>query len=109
MGGHPNPTTEILMSTYIVLINFTDQGIQNLHETTRRADSFVLEAEKAGARVKTQFWTVGAHDGVVILDAPDHVTAAALVLSLGSHGSVRTQLLRAFDRAEIDTLLAKIG
>ena len=96
------------MPTFIVILDFTDQGVKNLQETTQRADAFVMEAEAAGAKVKKKYWTVGAHDGVLILDAPDDQTAAALMLSLASHGSVRTQLLRAFDRSEIKSLLARM-
>lgn len=96
------------MATYIVVLDFTDQGIKNLRSSTDRADAFLAEAESMGAKIQTQYWTVGAHDGVLILDAPDDETATALVLSLASHGSVRTQLLRAFDRSEIESVLNKI-
>ena len=96
------------MATYIVMLNFTDEGIKNLRNSTERADSFNAEAEKLGAKIQAQYWTVGVHDGVLILDAPDDETAVALVLSLASHGSVRTQVLRAFDRSEIQTVLARV-
>ncbi|MEE8525479.1 MAG: GYD domain-containing protein [Thermoanaerobaculia bacterium] len=96
------------MATYIVVLDFTDQGIKSLRSSTDRADAFLEEAESMGAKIQAQYWTVGAHDGVLILDAPDDETATALVLSLASHGSVRTQLLRAFDRSEIEAVLNKI-
>ncbi len=96
------------MATYIVILDFTDQGIKNLKNSTDRAQAFDAEAAALGAEVRDQYWTVGAHDGVFVLEAPDDETATALVLSLASHGSVRTQLLRAFDRPEIEAVLAKI-
>lgn len=97
------------MATYIVILNFTDQGIRNLKNTSERADGFAKEVESHGAKIKDVYWTVGAHDGVLIVDAPDEVTMAALTLSLASHGSVRTQLLRAFDRDEVGDLLSRIS
>ena len=96
------------MATYIVILDFTNHGIKDLRSTTERASAFLAEAAAMGAEVKAQYWTVGAHDGLLVLDAPDDETAAALVLSLASHGSVRTQLLRAFDRSEIELVLDKI-
>ncbi len=96
------------MATYIVMLDFTDQGVRNIAHTTERADAFAAAVENAGGKVKDQYWTVGSHDGVLIVDLPDDQTAAALVLTLGSLGNVRTQLLRAYDRSEVDAILARV-
>jgi len=40
------------MATYIVLGNFTDQGIRNVKETAMRAEAFKALAKKAGVTVK---------------------------------------------------------
>ena len=95
------------MAKFIVLLNFTEQAIKNVSETLKRSEAFQKSAEKVGASVKTQYWTVGRYDGVLILDAPDEPTAAALLTKLGSLGNVRTQTLRAFDRGEMESILAK--
>jgi uncharacterized protein with GYD domain len=47
------------MPTYIVLGQFTDQGIRNVKETTKRAEAFKAMAKKAGATVKEVYWTLG--------------------------------------------------
>ena len=57
--------------------------------------------------MKAQYWTAGAYDGALVLEAPDEQTAASLFTKLGSLGNVRTQSLRAFDRAEMESILAK--
>ena len=93
------------MPTFIVLLDFTDQGIRNLKDSPQRADAFKQRAEKAGARVLGQYWTIGSHDGVVIMEAPTEELAASLLLQLGSEGSVRTATLRAFDWAEAQKLI----
>src|SRR5438067_176121 len=95
------------MAKFIVLLNFTEQGIKNVSETIKRSESFHKSAEKVGASVKAQYWTVGRYDGVLVLDTPDEPTAAALLTKLGSLGNVRTQTLRAFDRNEMESILAK--
>jgi uncharacterized protein with GYD domain len=42
------------------------------------------------------------------MEAPDDETAAAVMLSLGSLGNVRTQTLRAFDSSEMKEIISKI-
>ena len=64
-------------------------------------------AKKQRATVKDVYWTLGQYDIVFTLEAPDDVAAAALGLSLGKMGNVRTQTLRAFDAAEVGKVLEK--
>jgi uncharacterized protein with GYD domain len=97
------------MATYLLLLNFTDQGIHNIRDTTKWAEAFKSTAGKAGGKVKDVYWTLGQYDGVVILEAPDEATATALGLSLGSLGNVRIQTLRAFTAEEISQILAKMS
>lgn len=97
------------MAIYIALIDYTEQGIRNIQESPKRADAFADTAAKAGCTIKNLYWTSGAHDGVLILEAPDAETVAALVLSLGRTGNVRTQTLRAYGRAEIEGIIAKMS
>ena len=46
------------------------------------------------------YWTVGAHDLVGFMEAPDAESLSALLLELGSAGNVRSTTMRAFDRDE---------
>ena len=96
------------MATYVLLLNFTDQGIRNVKDTAKRAEAFKKIADKAGAKVKEVYWTLGQYDGVLIFEAPEEATATALGLSLGSLGYVQTQTLRAFSAEEIGRILAKM-
>ena len=96
------------MPTYITLSNFTHQGIQNIKDTTKRADAFKTAAKKAGCMVKDIYWTQGQYDSVIILDAPDDASATALLMSLGKLGNIRTQTLRAFTAAELAPILDKV-
>ena len=97
------------MATYIALVDFTEQGVRNFKETTTRADRLAEMAGQAGISVKDMYWTVGMHDGVLILDAPDEETVSAFLLSIGALGNVRTQTLRAFNRSEIDSVISKMS
>ena len=93
------------MSTFIALLDYTDDGIRNVKDSPHRADHFAGLAEKAGAKIVAQYWTIGSHDGVLILDAPSDEVAASLLLALGASGSVRTTTLRAFEWADAQGLL----
>jgi len=97
------------MATFIMLANFTEQGIRNVKDSPQRADAFKDMAKKSGATVKDVFWTLGQYDAVAIVEAPDDVSATALGLSVAKLGNVRTQTLRAFSAAEMKNILGKVS
>jgi uncharacterized protein with GYD domain len=96
------------MATYVMLGNFTDQGIRNVKETTKRSDAFRDLCEKAGVTVKDIFWCLGQYDLLTIVDAPDEETATALTLTVASLGNIRTETLRAFSSEDMKSILAKM-
>lgn len=95
------------MSQYITLLNFTPQGLQNIHESPHRATAFKAAAKKAGAKVLHIFWTLGECDGAIIFSAKDDATATALTLSLSALGNVHTRTMRAFDATEFADIISK--
>jgi uncharacterized protein with GYD domain len=103
-----DPSMEEVMALFIVLANFTEQGIRNVKDSPKRAEAFRDMAKKCGVTVKETFWTLGQYDIVAILEAPDDVSITALGLSLGTLGNVRTQTLRAFSSADIKSILGKM-
>ena len=96
------------MPTYIVLGQFTDQGVRNVKDTSKRADAAKELAKKLGAKVLDLYWTIGRYDLALILDAPDDETMVAFGLSAGKLGNVRTETLRAFSQAEINQILKRV-
>ncbi len=97
------------MATYITLMNFTDQGIRNEKDTTKRAEAFKEAAKKAGVTVKDMYWTLGQYDIIATVEGPDELSVTALGLSLGALGNVHTQTLRAFGPAEMKQILDKMA
>jgi uncharacterized protein with GYD domain len=97
------------MATFITTIKFTQQGIQAIGETTKRAAAFKAAAKKMGANVSEIYWTLGEFDGVVVLDAPDDETAAAALLHLGISGNVHSTTARAFKAAEMERIVSKVS
>lgn len=96
------------MATYIALANFTDQGIRNVKETTKRADAAKEMAKKFGISIKEFFWTMGSYDLVMIFEAPDEASTTAFGLAVAEKGNVRTQTLRAFSKEEMVKILGKL-
>ena len=96
------------MATYIVLANFTDQGIRSAKDSPKRAEGFKQMAETFGVTVKELFWTQGRFDIVTIIEAPDEFSATALSLSLSALGNVRTESLRAFSAEDMAKIVEKM-
>ncbi len=97
------------MPTYVVLMNWTDQGIRTVGETVQRRDQADALADKHGARIEQVYWTVGPYDIVTIVEAPDDESVTALLLELGSAGNLRTTTLRAYDRDEMSGIVQRLG
>jgi uncharacterized protein with GYD domain len=96
------------VASYIILAKFTDQGVRGAKDSPKRADAFAAMVKKAGATVTQLYWTLGSYDVVAIVDSPDVETITAIGLSLGKLGNVRTETLRAFDKAEMAAILKKV-
>ena len=97
------------MATFIVLGNFTEQGIRNIKESPKRQEAFRNLCEKAGVKVKDVYRTMGRYDVVAVLEAPDDVTLSGVLYSLGALGNLHTETLRAFTRQETDQAIAKMA
>lgn len=97
------------MATFVSLVNWTEQGVKNYRDTTKRAAAFEELVKKHGGSVKGIYWTLGEYDLVVVTEARDDETFTAIALELGSLGNVRTSTLRAFDRSEIQKIIKKTG
>ena len=93
---------------YIMLLRWTEQGMRNVKDTTRRAEAAKSEAERTGSKL-TVYWTFGEYDMVCILEAPNDEAAMEFGLKVGSLGNVRTTTLRAFTEEEISRVVNKLG
>lgn len=95
------------MPHYISLVNWTEQGIRNVKETPKRADSVMALANKLGAKMQI-FYTMGEYDVVSVTEAPNDDVAMQLILEIGKMGNVRTKTLKAWTLAEATNVLSKL-
>ena len=96
------------MPTYVTLMKWTEQGIQDVKSTVDRAEQARQAIEQMGGRMPTIYWTQGAYDIVAITDFPDEETATAFLLNIGKLGNLRSETLRAFSAEEMRRILEKV-
>lgn len=96
------------MITYIGLLNFTDQGLKNIKDSTKRAAAAKEAAKKFGVNMRDIYWTMGDTDIVCVLEADNEQALTAFELAIAMQGNVRSRSLRAFSAAEMDAVLAKL-
>ena len=97
------------MAQYIMLSNWTEQGIKNVKESPKRLDAAKALAKKFNGEILDFYMTTGAHDMVVMLEAPNDEAAAKFALSLGSAGNVRTTTLKAFPEKSYRSIIGSLA
>lgn len=96
------------MATYITLIRYTQQGVQNIKESPARLDAAKKAFQAMGAELKQWYLVMGQYDAIVVSEAPNDETVAKLALAIGAQGSIRTETLRAFTEDEYRKIIAAL-
>jgi uncharacterized protein with GYD domain len=96
------------MPTYISLFSWTDQGIRNIKGAPQRIDAFKKAVEAVGGKVTGFYFTMGKYDGIAIIECPSDDAEAALILSSGSKGNVRTVTMKAYSEDQFRNIIAKV-
>ena len=96
------------MAKYIILMNWTDQGIRNVKESPKRLDAARDAAKKLGAQINDVYMTMGAFDMVIHIDAPNDESVAKFILNTGRAGNVTTKTLKAFSEDEYRKIIGSL-
>jgi uncharacterized protein with GYD domain len=99
---------EDAMETYIILANYTKQGIKNIKDSPGRIEEARKAVEAAGGKWLSWYLTMGRYDLVIIAEAPNAEAVATLMLATGSLGNVTTETLRAFSEDEFKGIVANL-
>ena len=96
------------MATYIMLVKYTQKGIENIKQSPARLDGAKKAFKAMGAQMKEFYLVTGRYDIVVVLEASDAETVAKCALDLSSKGSVTTETLRAFTEDEYRKIIGAL-
>jgi uncharacterized protein with GYD domain len=104
------PEAEVIshMPHYIVLCKWTDQGIRNIKDSPKRAAAARAVIEKLGGKWLGFYYTFGEYDMVLVSEGLNDENVMTAALAIGSQGSVRTTVLKAFTEAEAAKLIEKL-
>jgi uncharacterized protein with GYD domain len=97
------------MPTYVMLVNWTDQGIRNVGDSPKRLETAKAMLKDMGGEVRSMYLTMGQYDMVVTYDAADDAVAARFTLMLGKTGNVRTVSMKAFPEQAFRQIVASLG
>jgi uncharacterized protein with GYD domain len=96
------------MAAYIVLLNYTDQGVKTVKQVPARVAAGRKAATKMGCKLVSYHMTLGPYDSVAVVDGKDDESVAAYVLAIAGQGNVGSVTMRAFNETEIKSIVAKM-
>lgn len=94
------------MAKYIMLLNWTDQGIKTVKDSPKRLDAARDAARKVGCELQDFYMTMGAYDMVATVEAPDDEAMGKFILSVAAQGNVRSTTLKAFPEMGYRSLIS---
>ncbi len=99
------------MPHYIILFNFTEQGIRNIKDIEKRAQALKSAVEKVGGKFVSDsllYLTFGKYDTVSIIEAPNDETIIPAILATANLGNVRCETLKAFTLDEAIKIIERV-
>ena len=94
------------MPTFILSLNWTEQGIRSVKDAPKRAQASKELAKKS--EIKEVYLTSGDDDLLIILDTPNGDNVAKFALALAALGNVRTRMARAWPQSEFEKLISDL-
>jgi uncharacterized protein with GYD domain len=96
------------MPTFIMTINWTDQGIHNVKDSPKRTAAARELGKKMGVDLKQIFLTSGESDLLAIVETPNGDNVAKFAMVLAGQGNIRTRTVRAWPEAEYAKLISEL-
>lgn len=96
------------MPRYVLLVDWTEHGVQEVDRTVERLEQGTKLGESFGCEIEHAWWTQGSHDMVTIVQAPDEEAMVAYTLAVARLGNLRTTTLRAWNGDEMREILSRL-
>src|SRR5215472_909531 len=107
-----NPLLSLLrrtaMSTYMLLCNYTDQGVRTIKDVPKRRAAAQELGKNFGVDIKAGYLAIGTYDLIIHAESASDDAMAKFVLSLASKGNVRTTTVKVFSQDESDKIIAAV-
>jgi uncharacterized protein with GYD domain len=100
---------ESIMPTFIIAMNWTEQGIRNIKEAPKRAAAAKEVAKKLGVEIKQTYLTNGQFDLMSIVESASGDNIAKFCMQIGALGNVRTRTVRAWPEAEYHKMISELS
>jgi uncharacterized protein with GYD domain len=98
-----------VMTTYILLMNWTEQGARDVRNSPKRLDAAKKQLSDMGGTFKAFYLTMGECDIVAVVEAPDDAVLARFALMLAAGGNLKTRTLKAFPELAYREIIASLG
>lgn len=97
------------MPKYLIEASYSAEGLKGLQKdkATGRMAAIKKAVEALGGKFECMYYCLGEHDVIVIADAPDNASVAALNIAVSSSGLARTKTTALMTVEETDQALAK--
>ncbi len=96
------------MPEYVILLNWTEQGVANVKDTVSRYRAAKQLLESKGGSFDAVAWTEGPYDLVAMVTVPDEEIGVAFNLQLAASGNLRTTTMRAHGEDAMARILDKM-
>ena len=96
------------MAGYVVLWKLTEKGRKDAKEVLDTLKGMREDLKPSGAKHVGTWLTFGEFDGVTILDVPDDLTMARLLMQSAKMGLVTTRTVRALSEEEFAQVVGQM-
>ena len=93
---------------FMLSLNFTDQGIRSIKDTSKRIKAARDLAKKLGAEMKQLYLTTGQYDLIVFVEAPSGDHIAKFALAVCSLGNIRSRTSRLWTEEEYLKIVSEL-
>ena len=94
------------MPKYLMLSRLSEQGLQTLRANPERINEVNKDVEEFGVKVLYQWFLLGPHDFVNIVEATNSSAIAKVSVILGARGSVQTE---SYEMLDVDDVIELLG
>ena len=96
------------MPMYVVLANYTEQGLRNIQESPSSGYRVEEAIESNGGKLKFMYLTLGQYDLVIVAEAPSDVEFATALLTMTRSGDMQTSTLKVFTPEEMARIISQV-